>query len=356
MVPTLLGLSLLFSFLVTERMRHYGPKWHLMDIPNPRSSHSLPTPRAGGIGIVFTVLIAVPFLAFQNLLGWNFVAALVGGGGLVALIGFVDDRVHLCARTRIVAHFVAAGWALYWLRGIPAIQVGSISWAWGWPGNLAVLVGMVWLVNLYNFMDGIDGIAGVEAVCAAGVGALLLASHHFSGLAVVAAVMATSSAGFLLWNWPPARIFMGDGSSGFLGFAFGLLIVASTRKEGSLLWAWLILLLVFIVDSAVTLLRRFLGGARWYEAHCSHTYQHASRRWGSLKVIRVVAGLNVAWLLPLAWAAMVWSRLGLMFTLIAAFPLVLLAFHFRAGCAEASRTEASAAALRPGGALRWRSR
>lgn len=277
------------------------------------------------------VLLAVLLLAFRKLLDGNIVAALVGGGGLIAVTGLLDDRISLRPRTRVAAHFVAAAWTLYCLGGLPALQLGWTSWEWGWIGHALLLVGMVWLVNLYNFMDGIDGIAGVEAVCAAGFGAGLLLAHGLAGLAAVSALLAASCAGFLYWNWPPAKIFMGDVGSGFLGFAFGLLAVASAREEASLLWSWLILLLIFIVDATVTVLRRFFGGEPWYQAHCSHAYQHASRQWGHRKVSGWVAALNILWLFPWAWSAAAWPRLALVFTIIAACPLVCLALYLRAG-------------------------
>jgi Fuc2NAc and GlcNAc transferase len=217
--------------------------------------------------------------------------------------------------------------------GVPVLPLGGTPWEWGWIGQFLVLVGMVWLVNLYNFMDGIDGIAGVEAVCAAGFGAGLLATHGMPGLAAVAAVLAASCAGFLFWNWPPAKIFMGDVGSGFLGFSFGLLAVGSARQQAPLLWPWLILLLLFVVDATVTLLRRFFGGERWYEAHRSHAYQHASRRWGHRTVTQMVAALNVVWLFPLSWAATAWPRLAFAFTVVAALPLVCLAVYLKAGSA-----------------------
>jgi Fuc2NAc and GlcNAc transferase len=145
-------------------------------------------------------------------------------------------------------------------------------------------------------------------------------------------VLATASAGFLVWNWPPAKIFMGDVGSGFLGFVFGVLAIASAKERPWLLWPWLILLSVFIVDSTVTLLRRLITGSQWYEAHCSHAYQHAARRWGShSKVTSMTAVVNVAWLFPLAWAACSWPAAGPLFAALALIPLVYEAFRYHAG-------------------------
>jgi Fuc2NAc and GlcNAc transferase len=255
-------------------------------------------------------------------------------------VGFLDDHFPIPARVRLLVHFAAAGWALWKLNGMGPLHLGWIIWNWGWVGQLVALVGLVWMINLYNFMDGIDGIAGVEAVCASGLGGLLLAWSGLGGLAECALVLAAASAGFLVWNWPPARIFMGDVGSGFLGFVFGVLAIASAKERPWMLWPWLILLSIFIVDSIVTLLRRLLTGARWYQAHCSHAYQHAARRWGShSKVTLTIAAVNVAWLFPLAYGACVWPAAAPLFAVVALAPLVYTAFRYDAG-QDTSATEA----------------
>lgn len=229
---------------------------------------------------------------------------------MVAAAGLLDDRFSLPARLRIVVHFVAAAWALWRLNGVGPLHLGIAVWDSGWVGQLLALIGLVWMINLYNFMDGIDGLAGTEATCASGFGALLLTLAGLGSLACGALVLAAASAGFLIWNWPPARIFMGDVGSGFLGFVFGVLIIASAKEQPWLLCPWLILLAVFVVDSALTLMRRMFTGARWYEAHSSHAYQHAARRWGShSKVTLTIAVVNVTWLFPLAWGRAFFQRL-----------------------------------------------
>jgi Fuc2NAc and GlcNAc transferase len=133
---------------------------------------------------------------------------------------------------------------------------------------------------------------------------------------------------------------MGDVGSGFLGFVFGVLAIASAKERPWMLWPWLILLSIFIVDSIVTLLRRLLTGARWYQAHCSHAYQHAARRWGShSKVTLTIAAVNVAWLFPLAYGACVWPAAAPLFAVVALAPLVYTAFRYDAG-QDTSATEA----------------
>jgi Fuc2NAc and GlcNAc transferase len=230
---------------------------------------------------------------------------------------------------RLLIQFAAAGWALWQLNGIGPLHLGWIIWDWGWVGQAVALVGLVWMINLYNFMDGIDGLAGVEAVCASGLGGLLLAR---SGLGEAVLALGGASAGFLVWNWPPAKVFMGDVGSGFLGVVFGVLAIASAKERPWLVWVWLILLAVFVVDSTLTLIRRLIAGARWYEAHCCHAYQHAARRWGShSKVTLAMMAVNLGWLFPLAWGAFVWPAFGPLFAGVALAPLVYVAFRYDAG-------------------------
>jgi Fuc2NAc and GlcNAc transferase len=144
--------------------------------------------------------------------------------------------------------------------------------------------------------------------------------------------LAAASAGFLVWNWPPAKIFMGDVGSGFLGFVFGLFALSSYQERPSLLWTWLILLSVFVVDSTLTLIRRLVSGERWYEAHCAHAYQHAARRYGlHSKVTLAVAAINAAWLFPLAWLASIRSDRAPLIAVAAVVPLIYTAFRYKAG-------------------------
>jgi Fuc2NAc and GlcNAc transferase len=148
--------------------------------------------------------------------------------------------------------------------------------------------------NLYNFMDSIEGIAAAEALVVGLGGALLLAASS-PPLAPVSALVAAAAAGFLVWNWPPARLFMGDVGSGFLGFAFGALALASERARALPAVLWLVLLGPFFVDATVTLLRRLARGDRWFVAHRSHAYQRAVQAGCSHgRVTSTVAGLSLA--------------------------------------------------------------
>lgn len=323
-------------FLLTWMLRRYALATSLIDIPNARSSHSVPTPRGGGVAIVLGFLTALPLLSLAGLLAWPLMWALLGAGAGVAVLGFLDDHGHIAARWRLLGHFAGAAWALFWLGGLPPLTVLGISVDLGWVGHSLAAVYLVWLLNLYNFMDGIDGIASVEAICVCLGGALLYAMLGFSESGLPALLLASAVLGFLIWNFPPARIFMGDAGSGFLGIVLGILSLQAAWIAPQLLWSWLILLGVFIVDATFTLLRRLARGDKVYEAHRSHAYQYASRQFGKHRPVTLaVACINLCWLLPLALWVGVGGLDGLLGVAVAYAPLLGLAIKFHAGELEA---------------------
>lgn len=325
------------AWFLTALLRRYALARSLLDVPNARSSHSLPTPRGGGVAIVVAFLLGLCVAFFTGLgIAAELFYALLGAGLSIALLGFLDDHGHIAARWRLLGHFLAAVWALYWLGGLPPLEVFGGLLQLSWIGHVLAAFYLVWLLNLYNFMDGIDGIASVEAICVcigAGILYLLLDAPAEAELSVL--MLAAAVLGFLIWNFPPARIFMGDAGSGFLGIVLGILSLYAGWVDPVLLWAWLILLGVFVVDATLTLLRRLLRGDRVYEAHRSHAYQYAARRAGHhLPVTASVAILNLVWLLPLAISVALGWLDGLVGVAIAYSPLLVLAWLLGAGTAE----------------------
>ncbi|TFY92301.1 glycosyl transferase [Pseudomonas nabeulensis] len=322
---------LIVSLLLTWALRRYALARSLMDIPNGRSSHSVPTPRGGGVAVVLTYLATLGLMASGATISWTSALPLLGSGALVALVGFLDDHGHIAARWRLLAHFSAAGWALFWMGGLPVLNFAGHELSLGWIGSLLAAMYLVWILNLYNFMDGIDGIASVEAICAC-LGAVLV--YWLTGhveLIQAPLLLAIAVLGFLYWNFPPARIFMGDAGSGFLGIVIGVLSLQAAWVASELLWVWLIMLGVFIVDATFTLGRRLLRGDKIYEAHRSHAYQYASRRAGRhLPVTLGVAAINLFWLLPIS-IFVGFGLDGLLGLILAYSPLVFLAIKFRAG-------------------------
>lgn len=320
------------SFALTGGLRRYALSRSLMDIPNARSSHSVPTPRGGGVAIVASFLLAMPLLAVSGGASWSLTCALLGAGAGVAMLGFLDDHGHIAARWRLLGHFTGAVWALFWLGGLPPLNLFGFSLDLGWFGHLLAAIYLVWLLNLYNFMDGIDGSASVEAICVCAGGALLYVLIGEWQAAAVPLLLVVAVVGFLFWNFPPARIFMGDAGSGFLGIALGILSLQAAWVAPQLLWSWVILLGVFIVDATFTLLRRLLRGDKVYEAHRSHAYQYASRQFGRhLPVTLAIGAINLLWLLPVALWVAIGGGDGLLGIVIAYLPLLLLTVKFRAG-------------------------
>src|SRR5512139_2603528 len=225
-----------------------------MDHPNERSLHETPTPRIGGLGIMAGVLVAAGWLADGALL------PVALGAFALAAVSVLDDLRGLPVRVRFLAHFVAAAGCLR--------ALGLTGWA-----LLAGTLAVVWMTNLYNFMDGSDGLAG--GMAAIGFGALALAAWlgDAPGLAVFCAAIAAAALAFLRFNFPPARVFMGDAGSIPLGFMAATLGILGAQQG---VWPWLFPLLVFspfIVDASVTLSGRALRGEKIWQAHRSHYYQ-----------------------------------------------------------------------------------
>ncbi len=334
-------LSILLIFLaslgLTGALRYYALKQGIIDNPNERSSHTIPTPRGGGLSFVISFLIT---LAATYLFEVKEFApqtepflALFCSGLLVAAIGFWDDHTHIPARWRFLTHSIAALIGLY-LIGIPDIPLPGTTINLGLMGYPIGVIALVWLLNLFNFMDGIDGIAGSEALFV-GISAIIImynaTTGDFSAPILWLSILMAGVAGFLLLNWPPAKIFMGDAGSGFLGLMLGLFALWSANL-GLSIWCWVILLALFIADATVTLLTRMKNGERWFEAHRSHLYQQLSRKWGSHRSVTLaLISLNVFWLFPLAWLAATHPSFGLFITLTAYLPLTLLTIKLGAG-------------------------
>jgi len=335
-IAAFVALAGLVGLIGTWAMRAYALRRDLLDHPNARSSHVVPTPRGGGIAIVAGFCLATTAWALGSdgeraALLW---LAIVPPALLVAVVGFVDDHRPLSARARLIAHFVAAAWTVGLFGGLPSLPWPSGALPVGLAGGALAVIATVWCLNLYNFMDGIDGIAASEAVF------VTLAAAVLGGAAAPAFVpllaLAAAAAGFLAFNWPPARIFMGDAGSGFLGLVLASLLL-SLHVSGHLpIGAGLILLGTFLADATVTLLVRLLRGERLHEAHRSHAYQRATRRFGGHRPVTLaVLAIDLLWLLPLAWLATGFPDWSLPLAALAITPLAALALSLGAGRPDA---------------------
>lgn len=340
----LVGCVLVFaaSFLLVAQVRRYAVERSLLDHPNERSSHVAPTPRGGGLAFVVMFLLVTLVLYLLGAVAGSLAMALLGSGAGVAALGFWDDHGHVPVRWRLLGHFFAASWALFWLGGLAPVSLGDTRLDLGWFGQAVALLYLVWLLNLYNFMDGIDGLAAGEAIC---VCAAMVICYLAAGAGPVSfgrygleALLAIAVAGFFCWNFPRAKVFMGDVGSGFLGIVLGVLSIEAAAFDPALLWCWLIMLGVFMVDATFTLLHRLLRGEAVQQAHRSHAYQFAARRLGSHVPITLgAAALNLLWLLP--WALLVaggWVQ-GALALVVAYLPLIGLAGYFKAGSSEVGK-------------------
>ncbi|WP_205891532.1 MraY family glycosyltransferase [Pseudomonas syringae] len=328
------------SFGLTLYLRHYALHQKLLDVPNSRSSHSVPTPRGGGVAFVLTYLVFLIIAWWFSKIDISILISSAGAGALVAVIGFIDDHRHIAARWRLLGHFTAALLVIAPLGAFPTIVVAGFEFNPGVMGLLLSAVYLVWMLNLYNFMDGIDGIAAVEAVTTCLGMALLYFTTQHVDLILAPLLLATCVAGFLVLNFPPAKIFMGDAGSGFLGIVLAGFSLHAAFREPELIWPWLIMMGVFIVDATFTLLRRLLRGDKVYEAHRSHAYQFASRQVGKHLPVTICVGLiNLFWLLPIAFSVVRLDLPGLAGVVLAYVPLVLLAIKYHAGALEGAVQE-----------------
>jgi Fuc2NAc and GlcNAc transferase len=324
------------SLVVVGFMRRYAVQRGMVDRPNMRSSHTLPTPRGGGAAIVISFIAASIMLFLFELIDLKIMLALVVGGCAIGSIGFLDDQRQLSAKVRFAVHVATAVFVVVLLGGLPERALSGSGIAVLWLGSGLAVLAFVWGTNLFNFMDGIDGIAGSEAIFVAAAGAWLnWIKDGDPGMTAAMLCLSASSLGFLAWNWPPARIFMGDVGSGFLGFTLTTLALAVSQRSEIPIEVWPILGGVFLVDSSTTLIRRVLRRDRWLEPHRMHAYQHLSRRWGAHRPVTLgVIAINVFWLLPWAWLASDAPRYASWCLAAALVPLVGLVLAIGAGAKE----------------------
>jgi len=319
----------------------YGPRFGLLDTPVARSAHVAPKPLGGGAALAAPYFLCVIWFVASAAISESALAYL--GCLFIVVLGFSDDRWQLSSKVRLPVQFIVSLAAVRAI-GVDSVDFGFFSLSEPLTLSLLAVLSLVWLCNLTNFMDGIDGIAASQllvtslscVVLLVGLDVAAGESGEHDVVLTLSVVLAASAAGFLLWNWSPASLFMGDAGSGFIGFALGLLALESLVTQRMAVWSWVLLLGVFIADTAVTLLVRIIRGERWYEGHSQHAYQILSRRLNSHP--RVVGGvilINICWLLPLAWVAGILPHYGVLFATIGLAPLLLGCYRLGAGRADA---------------------
>ena len=273
MTPLLIFLLLtILSYFGVHLIRLYAERRQIIDRPNERSSHVAPTPRGGGLAIVI-LLIGTGVWAMKEA-QWSHALVYLLGGLVIAYLGWRDDVHSLSARVRFAVQGLVAAISIYGLGYFKTVTiplVGELQ-----LGVIGVIITFLWIIgltNAYNFMDGIDGIAGGVALAAA-LGWMMLASNlHNAFVFWIALAIAASSLGFLVHNWSPATIFMGDVASTFLGYTFAVLPLLSADQGGDALMLGTLLMWTFILDTSVTFFQRLFRGEKLLYGHRSHLYQ-----------------------------------------------------------------------------------
>lgn len=280
-----------------------------LDRPNGRRQSNVSVPTAGGIAIAITWYIGIFYLLFIGSINSALVKALLSGLILV-IIGLLDDIFELKPIIRIIAQMISVGLALFFLGGLNSLNFGfaesqlSILWS-----PLAFL-GILWMINLYNFMDGIDGFAAMETVFIS-LFFFLFAGASYNLLLLAAAL------GFLIWNWPKAKIYMGDTGSTLIGFTIGVLLVRYQNTGQMNLFVGLIPLSIFWFDASFTLFRRWRNKEKLSEAHKKHAYQRLVQSGFSHQKVVLWSVVVNGILFVLAWGAYTWPKLVMLFFVFA---------------------------------------
>ncbi|MEE4295672.1 MAG: glycosyltransferase family 4 protein [Wenzhouxiangella sp.] len=289
-----LCLSMLMTVVLVLPLRGWLVMKGLVDQPGGRRSHEVATPRGGGLAMVVAVLIVVNIFAVPSPAIW-------GISGLVLLLaglGWLDDASDLPVKWRFGMQLLIAAMMLALTGTVDSVAFGSLELNWPWLWSGLGLVAVVWLINLHNFMDGSDGLLAMQGAWTGLAMAALM--HPKGGIgALLAIVMAGACLGFLLWNRPPARVFMGDSGSLLIGGLVGLLALSGAASGLVSIWVSLIITALFVVDATATLVRRVVRGSRWYNAHREHAYQKLiSGGWSHGRVLLLYGSMNLLIVLP----------------------------------------------------------
>jgi UDP-N-acetylmuramyl pentapeptide phosphotransferase/UDP-N-acetylglucosamine-1-phosphate transferase len=255
----------LASYILTFLYRQLAISHKFLDIPNERSSHIIPTPRGGGIAIVLTWYIGLTILLFLHYIQLNLYLALLSGI-ILAIISFIDDLIDLKPALRLAAQVLTAILSFYFLNGMGPLTFGKLEINSQFLLLPFAILGILWFINLYNFLDGIDGYASLEALT------IGLVIFFITGNPVCLVFCATIL-GFMPFNWPKARIFMGDVGSTQLGFILVILGIYFHNESQLSLIHWLMLSSVFWFDATLTLIRRWLNAEKLSVGHKKHAYQ-----------------------------------------------------------------------------------
>lgn len=283
----------LVSFFVTYIYKNWAIKRSILDTPNKRTSHKKAVPRGGGIAIVIVFYAGLLFLFYKGEVENKLFLALLPGI-LLAIIGFIDDFKTLSPAIRFALQFVCAGISLYMLGGFQLGSHESLYWVW----SLLAFFGLVWFINLFNFLDGSDGYASMEAIT------MSLAMFYFTQSKLLL-LLSFTVCGFLCWNWPKAKLFMGDAGSTVLGFILAVLGIYFNNNNTMDIGIWILLAMLFWFDASVTLVRRILNREKLSQGHNKHMV-HRFILSGYSHLLTLLAGIVINIVL-MAISFMIWK-------------------------------------------------
>lgn len=322
-------LAFVLSFLGIFFLKKYALQLKLVAIPNERSLHQKVTPQGGGAIIAIIFLAFTLFFSLSGHMKNDEFLALFGGGLIMSVTGFLDDMWDIKAGIRFPIQFLAAGWGLYWLGGIPYSPFFDSVFGLYALANAVAVVGLVWFINSFNFMDGIDGLAASGATFfSLSIGGYFLwqGIELYGNLLIV---LAASSLAFLYFNWPPAKMFLGDAGSNFFGYIFGTLLLITVKNENLSIWTWLIILAYFVTDTTITTFLRLCLVKGWYRTHRSHAYQNLARVLNNHKFVTcLILGINVFYLLPLAYVSIQYQQYAWLAFLASVVPILLFVLRY----------------------------
>lgn len=294
----------LIAFLVTLVVTPALARWllsrRIVDFPGARRSHHQPTPRGGGLAMLLAMLLAL--LALPDMF-WSLLPLALYASTLAAL-GWLEDRFELPVRARLLVMALCALGLVVLFGPVLMVEVMATEMAYAWVWTLLAVVAVIWLINLHNFMDGSDGLAAMQGAWSAGILGWLLYRGGAVEAGLVGLALSAACLGFLAWNRPPARLFMGDVGSLMIGGVVGLLAYAGAASGIVSIWISLMVCALFVVDATATLLRRLVLGGQWYTPHREHAYQRLIRvGWSHASVLALYAGLNLTLVLPVVMVA-----------------------------------------------------
>ncbi len=255
----------LISYFLTYFTRKIAIKKAMIDLPNERSSHTVPTPRGGGIAIALTWFISITLMYYFHQIEGSLYLALISGL-LLSIISLVDDIYTLKNKPRLLVQAIVAGLGLYFVGGFNEVDLGFVVFTNAYVLNILAFITIVWFINLFNFIDGIDGYASSESI-------FVIASLYFFTGESFLLFLLMALVGFLPWNWDKAKIFMGDVGSTLLGYTIVILLFYYHHTLQLTIFEGLILTSLFWFDATYTLIRRFINKENVGQAHRKHAFQ-----------------------------------------------------------------------------------